>query len=296
LPDREATSVRARRRSVRANGVDLCVETFGEDADPAILLIAGVTSSMDWWEDGFCEQLAAGKRFVVRYDQRDTGESVSYEPGAPGYTGADLVADAVGVLDALDLDRAHVVGISAGAGVAQHAALRWPERVASLTLVSASPAVPREPGRPQLPSSSERLRAHFANPPPAPDWSDREATIAYVVADWRAYEGSIPTDDAALRALVAGIVDRTVSIESALTNVFAMDEGEPLHARLSSIAAPTLVLHGTEDPLFPIAHGEALADEISDARLVRLEGMGHQHPPRQLWDEVVGAILEHTAA
>ena len=92
---------RSRPKLVSANGVDLCVQTFGEAGDPAILLIGGAESSMDWWEDGFCELLASGRRFVIRYDLRDTGQSVSYEPGAPGYDGSDLVADAVGLLDAL---------------------------------------------------------------------------------------------------------------------------------------------------------------------------------------------------
>src|SRR5687768_11365616 len=111
------------QRIVRANGVELCIETFGDPAGPAILLIGGAASSMNWWEDEFCERLAAGHRFVIRYDLRDTGESVSYEPGAPQYTGADLVADAVGLLDTLEVGRAHVVGISMGGGIAQHMAL-----------------------------------------------------------------------------------------------------------------------------------------------------------------------------
>jgi pimeloyl-ACP methyl ester carboxylesterase len=97
---------------VHANGVPLCVETFGAAGDEPILLIMGAAASMDWWEDGFCERLAAGGRFVIRYDHRDTGRSITYEPGAPGYTGSDLVEDAVGVLDALGLPRAHVVGMS----------------------------------------------------------------------------------------------------------------------------------------------------------------------------------------
>jgi pimeloyl-ACP methyl ester carboxylesterase len=156
-------------RIVLANGVELCVQTFGDPASPAILLIGGAASSMDWWEDQFCERLAAGRRFVIRYDLRDTGQSVSYEPGAPPYGGPDLVADAVGLLDALRVVRAHVVGISMGGGIAQHLALDHADRVASLTLISTSP------GGPGLPPMSETLAAHFAEPPSEPDWSDREA-------------------------------------------------------------------------------------------------------------------------
>jgi pimeloyl-ACP methyl ester carboxylesterase len=279
---------------VRANGVDLCVETFGDASSTALLLVAGAAMAMDWWEDGFCERLAAGPRLVVRYDHRDTGESVSYGPGAPRYTGSDLVADAIGVLDALGIARAHLVGMSMGGGIAQHAALVLPQRVASLTLMSTSPAV-SDPERPSLPPPSRTLAAHFADPPPQPDWSDREAVIDYVVADQLAYLGSIPVDEAELRALVARIVDRTASMESSMTNHPPPDEGEPVRGSLGTIRAPTLVVHGTEDPLFPIAHGEALAAGIRGARLLPLEGMGHQVPPRPLWDQVVAAILEHTA-
>jgi pimeloyl-ACP methyl ester carboxylesterase len=277
---------------VRANGVELCVQTLGEPTDPAILLIGGAAMAMDWWDDAFCERLVSA-RFVVRYDHRDTGESVSYEPGAPGYTGADLVADAIGVLDALGIARAHLAGLSAGGGIAQHAALGSPERVATLTLMSTSPAV-SDPARPDLPPPSDRLRALFAEPPPPPDWSNREAVIDYVVADQLAYVGSSPVDRSALRALAGRVVDRTTNVESGMTNHFVMEEGEPVRRRLGDIRAPTLVLHGTEDPLFPLAHGEALAREIPGARLLVLEGMGHEVPPRPLWDRVVPAILEHT--
>jgi pimeloyl-ACP methyl ester carboxylesterase len=279
---------------VRANGVDLSVQTFGDAAGPAILLVAGGASSMDWWEDELCERLAAGPRFVVRYDHRDTGQSVSYPAGAPEYFGSDLVADAIGLLDALAIARAHFVGISMGAGIAQHAALELPARVASLTLIASSPAVPGGPDRIDLPPPSPELAARFADPPPPPDWSDRAAVIDYFVDDLRAHEGSIPADDAELRALVAKVVDRTPNMESSLTNHFVLADGEPVRRQLDEIAVPALVLHGTEDPLFPIAHGEALAAEIPNARLLRLEGMGHQVPPRPLWDQAVAAILEHT--
>ena len=105
------------------NGVELCAQTFGDPAGPAILLIAGAASSMDWWDDELCERLAAGPRFVIRYDLRDTGQSVTYPPGAPEYDGSDLTADAVGVLDALGIERAHIVGMSSGGGMGQELAL-----------------------------------------------------------------------------------------------------------------------------------------------------------------------------
>jgi pimeloyl-ACP methyl ester carboxylesterase len=283
-------------RLISANGVDLCVQTFGEADAPALLLIAGSESSMDWWEDEFCELLAGGPRFVVRYDLRDTGQSVSYEPGAPGYDGSDLVADAVGLLDALGIDRAHIVGVSMGGGIAQHLALEQPGRVATLTLISSSPVAPRGPDKPKLPPMSEELASTFAERAPEPDWSDREAVVDHIVEGLRPFAGSLPVDEERQRALVERVVDRTVNIASSMKNHWVMDGGKPLQRPLGEVSAPTLVLHGTEDPLFPIEHGEALADEIPGARLLPLEGGGHEMPPRPLWDLVVAAILEHTAA
>jgi pimeloyl-ACP methyl ester carboxylesterase len=160
---------------VRANGVDLCVQHFGRRSHSPLLLISGAAASMDWWEDDFCTRLAAGRRFVVRYDLRDTGRSTHDEPGAPRYTGQDLVADAVGILDAMELSRAHLVGISMGGAIAMHLALDHRNRVTTLTLMSTSP------GGADLPPMSEALRSVFAEPAPAPDWSDRKAVIEYIV-------------------------------------------------------------------------------------------------------------------
>lgn len=285
------TKAGARRsppRMIRANGVEICVQTFGDHASPAILLIGGAASSMDWWDDEFCERLASGPRFVIRYDLRDTGQSVSYEPGAPRYGGPDLVTDAVGVLDALRVARAHVVGISMGGGIALHLALDHAERVACMTLISTSP------GGPGLPPMAKKLRAHLEEPPPEPDWSDRQAVVDYIVEDLRPYAGTLPFDEEGTRVLVGRIVDRTVNIASSMKNHWVLEGGEPVRPRLGGISAPTLVLHGTEDPLFPYGHAEALAAEIPRARLMPLEGMGHEMPPRPVWDQVVAAILDHT--
>src|SRR5215204_5778633 len=127
---------------IEANGVELCTEAFGDPRDPPILLIMGTGASMLWWEEGFCRMLAGGGRFVIRYDHRDTGRSVTHEVGPPGYTDGDMEADAVGVLDAYDILAAHVVGVSAGGAFAQLLALDFPDRVRSLVLISTSPAVP----------------------------------------------------------------------------------------------------------------------------------------------------------
>jgi pimeloyl-ACP methyl ester carboxylesterase len=287
---------RSRPARVSANGVHLCVQTFGEAADPAILLIGGAECSMDWWEDELCELLAGGPRFVIRYDLRDTGQSITYLPGAPQYDGTDLTADAVGVLDALGVERAHIVGMSSGGGIGQELALVHADRVATLTLLSTSPVGPRPAARPDLPPMSKELAARFAEPRPEPDWSDREAVIDYIVEGLRPFSGALPFDDDRKRALVERVVDRTINIESSMKNHWLLENGEPVQRPVSEITAPTMVLHGTEDPMFRYEHGEALAREIPGARLVPLEGAGHELPPRPLWNVVVGAILDHTGA
>jgi pimeloyl-ACP methyl ester carboxylesterase len=276
-------------RMVEVDGVGLCVETFGDDRDPAVFLIMGAGASMLWWEDGFCERLASGGRFVIRYDQRDTGRSVTYPPGAPEYTGDDLVADAAGVLDALGVSRAHVVGMSMGGGIAQLLALDHPDRISSLTLISTSPGSGSD-----LPSMSDELRAYFAQPPPQPDWSDRDAVIDYLVEDERVYAArSRPFDEAARRELAGRTFDRSIDLAST-ANHFLLEGGESSRERLGEIRVPTLVLHGTEDPLFPVGHARALASEIPGAELLLLERTGHELP-REAWDVMVPAILRHTA-
>jgi pimeloyl-ACP methyl ester carboxylesterase len=285
----------ARRRSdlaermIEANGVELCTEAFGDPADPPILLVMGTGASMLWWDEGFCRMLAERRRFVIRYDHRDLGRSVAYEPGHPEYTGADLIADAAGVLDAYDIPAAHVVGASAGGAFAQLLALDHPARVLSLVLISTSPALPGDRG---LPPPTEAFM-RFATTAQV-DWSDAESVIEYLVAYSRVLAGGQrPFDEDAARELVRRDVERARSFSSA-QNHDAIPEAGGTHDSLSAIGAPTLVLHGTADPMFPPAHGEALAEEIPAARLLRLEGAGHG-VERADWQTVVDAIAEHTA-
>jgi pimeloyl-ACP methyl ester carboxylesterase len=272
---------------VPANGVELCVDSFGDPADPAILLIMGSSASMDWWEPELCERLAAGGRFVVRYDLRDTGRSVSYEPGSPPYALGDLTDDAIGLLDALEIPKAHLVGMSMGSGIALEAALDHPDRVASLTLIASSPAG----SAPDLPDMSEETATKFQMPDP--DWSDREAVIEYIVRFEGICAGDAPFDADEVRPRAARAFDRTTSIESMLTNHNVIDHGESLRERLPEIDLPALVIHGTDDPILPVDHGRALQREIEGAKLLELEHTGHEIP-RRTWDTIVPAILDHT--
>jgi pimeloyl-ACP methyl ester carboxylesterase len=275
-------------RMIEANGVELCTEPFGDPADPPILLIMGIGGSMLWWEEGFCRMLADGGRFVIRYDHRDTGRSVTYEPGRPAYTGADLVADAAGVLDAYGIPAAHVVGVSAGGAFAQVLALDFADRVLSLVLISTSCAVP---GDRELPPSTERFGRFLATA--EVDRSDAASVIEHLVDYSRLLAGGRrPFDEAAARERAGRDVERARNFAAA-QNHDILAGGEPSHKPLSSITVPTLVIHGSADPMFPIEHGEALADEIPAARLLALEGAGHG-VDRADWKTIVGTIVEHT--
>lgn len=276
---------------VRNGDVELCVEGIGDPADPPLLLVGGAAGARDWWDDALCARLAAGGRYVVRFDHRDTGRSTAWPAGEPGYGRAELVTDVLAVLDGLGLGAAHLLGVSMGAGLAQQVAVLHPGRVLSLTLVSTTfPA-----GGPDgLPPMSDALAAAFAEPGPDPDWGDREAVVEHVVAGERLFAGTVPLDEERLRALVRRVLDRTADPAASLTNHYVLDEGPAVD--VAGITAPTLVLHGTADPLLPFAHGEALAAAIPGARLVPLPGVGHQMPPPQVWDVLVPAVLDHTGA
>jgi pimeloyl-ACP methyl ester carboxylesterase len=273
---------------IEANAAELCTEHFGDPDDPPILLVMGLGASMLWWDDGFCRMLAEGGRLVIRYDHRDTGRSVTYGQGRPEYTGADLVADAVGVLDAYGLSAANVVGVSAGGAFAQLLALDFPERVRSLVLISTSPVTS---GARSLPAPTLEFTRFVTRT--EVDWSDAASVIEYLVEYMRVLAGpERPFDQSAARTFVRRDVERARDFAAAQNHnaIEHADSKQPL----SSIGVPTLVIHGTADPMFPLEHGRALADEIPSARLLMLPGAGHG-VDRADWEIIARAILEHTA-
>ncbi|WP_203819367.1 alpha/beta fold hydrolase [Paractinoplanes ferrugineus] len=292
------------------NGIDICVETFGEPADPALLLIAGGASSMDWWEDEFCRRLAAGGRHVIRYDHRDTGRSTAFPPGAPPYSGADLAHDALGVLDGLGIHRAHVVGLSMGGALAQRIAVERPHRVLSLTLMSttaisgadldgdaasaAPEAIHDDPPAPEataaaLPPAEGTAPGDLT----APDWSDRKSAVRRMIKDIKDLGGLFTADEAHLRRLAERVYDRTEDMAATQQNHWLCPAGPPTRKPLCGISAPTLILHGTADPMFGAEHAHALAAEIPGSRLVWLEGVGHEFPPAAVWQQVIDEIIGH---
>lgn len=280
-------------RVLPVNGVELCVETFGIPQDPTILLVSGMASSMDWWEDEFCERLAAGGRHVVRYDSRDTGGSTTYPVGVPGYTGADLRADVVALLDTLGVARAHLVGTSMGGAIVQAIAVEHPARVATLTLIATSAALTG--GATDLPPMTDELMAFFerAASRPTPDPTDSTARVEMLVDDQRAFMRA-GFDEERVRALSRRVVERSRDLAASGNHALIEPGPEPAGA-LADITAPTLVIHGTADPMFPLPHGEALARDIPQARFLPLDGVGHEYPPASTWEVVVPALLEHTS-
>ena len=268
-----ATGPETPRATVRVNGIELGIETFGRDDDPLVLLVGGPT--MLSWPDSVCERLASAGQRVVRYDLRDCGASTTVDPAAPAYTLRDLAADSAALVSALHAEQAHLGGVGVGGMVAQVAALDHPSAFSALTLVSTRPVAPG-PVDNDLPDHDEATMAALFSRP-MPDWTDRAAVAAFA-GDAAEHLGN-DRDEAC--ATAARIWDRTPSGDpslhpaSQLGTVFARLDCSPRwRERLSELTLPTLVAHGAADPFFPVGNGEALAAEIPNARLLVIDDMG----------------------
>ncbi|WP_159587097.1 alpha/beta fold hydrolase [Chelativorans xinjiangense] len=275
-------------RTIRIDDVEFVTEAFGDPVNPPVLLIMGGMASMLWWPEEFCRRLAERRRFVIRYDQRDSGLSTKYPPGQPGYIFEDAVDDVFRVLDGYGIFAAHIAGFSLGGMVGQAAALKNPERVLSLTTISSSPV---GVDTSHLPASGEAWMEHMKV---EADWSDRADAVAYLVEDARLTAGTAhPFDEAGTRAFIERDFDRSGGYLSATNHSILFEVGEAWRDRLHEMKAPLLVVHGTADPVFPPEHGEALAAAVPGARLLKLEGGGHELHPGH-WDRIVAAIAEHS--
>lgn len=270
---------------VTVGDVDLCVTTFGDRRQPPVLLPC---TSRLFWDDRLCEQLAGAGRFVLRYDIRDTGRSTAYPTGSPGYSLRDLVLDIIGLMDAFELPRAHLVGFSVAGWICQLAALDHPDRISALTLVNTRPTAPG-PADSDLPEHAGRVMEFFTKATD-PDWSDRAAVIAYAVEQARVHAGTHGFDEQEARRQTTRMVDRTHNMASSIRNLAFVDAGDRWRERLGDIAVPTLVVHGTDDPFFPYGNGQALAREIPGAELLPLHGIGHELP-ESTWDQLLAAML-----
>jgi pimeloyl-ACP methyl ester carboxylesterase len=271
--------------------VEICSETFGERSDPAVLLIMGAMASMLWWPDEFCRRLAGSGRYVIRYDNRDTGRSTGYEPGTATYTSDDMAGDAIAVLDEHGVERAHVVGMSMGGAIAQVVALAYPERVASVTGISTS-AVGEE--NPDLPGPAAKYMEHAAAFEDL-DWSDAQALADLIVEDARQLAGARHQfDEAAARELVTRDLERATDSSRLANHGSIGGDEERWKGRIGEIGVPFLVIHGTADPLIPHPHGVALAEAVPGAKLVTIDGGGHELHEND-WDQILDAIVAHTA-
>ncbi|GAA3986579.1 hypothetical protein GCM10022247_01150 [Allokutzneria multivorans] len=277
---------------IEVDGVSLCVESFGDPSRPALLLLAGTSCSMDWWPEPLCDLLADRGFFVIRYDQRDSGRSAHDEPGKPSYSLPDLAIDALGVLDAHDVETAHWVGFSSGGWVSQLAAVHSPSRVASLTLISTRPTG-HGPADPDLPEVAERLLTAWESAA-EPDWDDHDAVLAYLVDSERSLAGE-PFDEAAATTMCGKALRRARDMQASVTNHPMADQGPRWRELLHRVSAPTLVLHGAVDPLFPVDNAHALVAEIPGARMIALPGVGHEIPPR-LWKDYATTIADHAVS
>jgi len=248
------------------------------------------------WPDELCAALAG--RYVVRYDLRDVGQSTFDDPDAPSYDLRDLVTDASELLVALELGRTHVVGMGVGGFIAQLLALDHPDQVASLTLVSTRPVAPGRVDSDLPDHAPEMMKQLFGRP--GPDWTDRDSVVEYMLGGARLMSGSRGFSEQDVRAAAGSVFDRAARTEKAqrasqLGTMFAAVDCRPRwRERLGEITAPTLVVHGDEDPFFPHGNGVALAAEIPGATLLTLPGIG-QGVPRVTWPVVVDALLRHTS-
>jgi pimeloyl-ACP methyl ester carboxylesterase len=275
-----------KQQLVHVNQVEIYTESFGNPKNPAVLLIMGAMSSLDWWDEEFCERLAEQGRFVIRYDHRDLGESTVYQPGTSNYTITDLADDAIGVLDAYTIEKAHITGMSLGGMIGQIMAVKHPERVLSLSIIASSVFGTEQASLPQMDQSILDYHSKSASI----DWSDREASIAYLAGGWNTLSGSKPFEKERMFKLAEREYSRAKQIQSRF-NYVLLGGGEEYLDRMKEIRVPVTIIHGTDDPALPFEHALALSKAIPHSELVKLEGTGHEIH-REDWDTIIESIVK----
>jgi len=279
--------------------VELCYETFGDPHDPALLLVMGLGTQMLWWREEFCRELAGVGFYVIRYDNRDVGRSSRlHHAGIPSawqllrrdvraaaYTLADMAGDGMGLLDHLGVDRAHVVGASMGGMIAQTMAVEHRRRVLSLVSIMSNTGS-RRTGQPAL-----RLYPRLITKLP----SSRQGYVDYQVRSFRQIASpGFEYDEEEHRRLSGLAFDRMVEPAASTRQLAAIVASGDRTRQLRTITAPTLVIHGTADRLVAPSGGKATARAIPGARLMLIEGMGHDLP-HGAWPRVIGGIIDNAA-
>jgi pimeloyl-ACP methyl ester carboxylesterase len=283
------------------NNIEIEYETIGDPISKPLLLIAGLGSQMLAWSDEMCENLANRGFFVIRFDNRDIGLSTKFEDsGIPNfveinaaysrgelpevpYTLEDMADDAIGVLDALNIEKAHVCGASMGGMITQVLAYRHPSRVLSLTIIMSTT------GNPDLPQPKPEIMAQFFAPVP----SEREAYIEETVKRDSLIYGTYAYDEKQGRDFRTKEYDRSYYPEGITRQLAAMAVPGNIKPKISAIRAPTLVIHGSEDPFNSIEAGKEIATTIPGAELLILDGMGHSFP-REVIPNIMNALVANS--
>ena len=287
--------------TVKTNGMEIVYDIFGNPDKPPVLLIIGLGQHMIAWDEEFCAQIAARGYRVIRFDNRDTGLStkldeasvpnmavvfeamVEGKPVDSPYSLLDMADDAVGLLDALGIESAHVVGESMGGMIAQRMVIHHADRVRTLTSIMSST------GEPGLPPPTPEAMDILANRPA----TDREGYIEDYVERWRVLNGQkLPYDEEASRELATRIFDRGLNLPGFARQLAAIIADGNRKQALKSVTVPTLVIHGDADPLVPVECGIDTANSVLGSELLIIEGMGHTFP-RQVWAQVIDAIVRH---
>jgi pimeloyl-ACP methyl ester carboxylesterase len=285
--------------NVPANGISLECEEFGGHDSTPLLLIMGLGAQMVMWEDKFCGQLASRGFRVIRFDNREVGLSTKFHDKCPNpaplfvdllqgktivppYTLDDMADDAAGLLQALGVSEAHVVGASMGGMIAQLLAVHHPNRVLTLTSIMSTT------GNPDLPQGNPDVLTLLAQPMP----TERKAAIEHAMTMSRALAGpGFEFDEARTRRLAELSYDRDPDPAGIVRQLLAIMTAASRKDALRSVATPTLVVHGDADPLVPIAGGFDTAEAIPGAKMLVIEGMGHELP-EAAWPQVIDAIVE----
>jgi len=280
--------------SVSAKGITIEYDTLGDPDRPALLLVPGLGAQLTGWPDDFCSELVTRGFFVVRYDNRDAGLSTVIEGGPPpdplavylgdrssvAYTLEDMADDAIGLLDALEIPAAYLVGSSLGGMIAQTLAARRPDRTLGLCSISSTT------GDPSVGQPTAEAFELLARPAPTTRGEFVEADIAsHRVLGSPAY----PSDEAQMRTRTGRAYDRAFNPAGTGRQLCAIIASGDRTASLASVTAPTVVIHGTEDKLIQPSGGQATAKAIPGAELVMIQGMGHDFPPA-IWPRVFDAI------
>ena len=288
---------------INANNIEIEYETFGNASDKPLLLISGLGAQMIFWDEGFIHLLVERGFYVIRFDNRDVGLSSKIEeagepdimqaymaiqagqPFEPPYTLEDMADDAIGLLDALDIKKAHICGLSMGGMIVQVITLRHPSRVLSLISIASST------GNPNLPGGDPEVREVMAAPAPP----DREGYIKYYVKLGRLLYGSgFPYNEAKSRELAGRAYDRCFYPPGIGRQTLAIMVSGNRKSKLSSITVPTLIIHGSDDPVIRVEGGKDTHEAILGSELLIIEGMGHSLP-LETWTQISNAIAENAA-